>query len=185
MIRPLNISLQNNTRRERRTADLLHRFTEQFDLAPWLYTSELIVDENSRPHSHPVLTLNISKNDDEDMLLSVFIHEQFHWFEENFSQRRDLAILETKSVFPSVPVHRPEGAGSESSTRLHLLVCYLESQALSQLIGVAKAQRVIQQLSRDHYCWVYRMVLENPQPIRRILINNGLWPEAVNQVFEP
>lgn len=181
----LSIRLQNNTTRERQAARLLHGFAEQYDLAPWIYTSELLVDENSLPHSHPVLTLNTGRNDDPAMLLSLFIHEQLHWFEEEFSERRDRAILRTESVFPTVPVNRPEGAGSEASTRLHLLVCYLELQALTQLLGAGTAHRIIRTLSRDHYCWVYRMILENPQPIRRILIENGLWPQALIDVDKP
>ncbi len=185
MTSPLKVRLQNDSGPERYTACLLHRFTEQYDLAPWIYTHTLFVDENSHPHSHPVLTLNASKNDDEAMLLSLFIHEQLHWFEEKHAERRDRAIVETKSVFPCVPAHRPEGAGSETSTRLHLLVCYLELQAMTQLLGVADSLKVIGDLSRHHYCWVYRTVLDNPQPIRRILLDNGLWPEALHQLAEP
>ncbi len=55
----------------------------------------------------------------------------------------------------------PQGAPDESSTRLHLLVCYLEFQIMLLLVGAEAAREVMKTLGRDHYSWVYSTVLND------------------------
>ena len=57
------------------------------------------------------------------------------------------------------------GARDEQSTYLHLVICDLELQAMSRLVGEEKAREVIQ--GWEHYTWIYEQVLGNPE-VRRV-----------------
>ncbi len=58
-----------------------------------------------------------------------------------------------------VPQGRPYGARSASSTYLHLIVCYLELEALKSFLGERPARRVL--ATQTHYVWIYATVLSN------------------------
>lgn len=175
----VNITLKNDTPAETRARTALLALLARHDLTGWIFTNTVEVDETAWPHSHPVLTLNAQHTDNEAMFLAEFLHEQLHWFEEEHSEDRDRAIMETAHYYPSVPSARPEGAGDEGSTRLHLLVCYLEYQALKRLQGNKRARQTITALSRHHYCWVYRTVLRDERKIAAIIRKYGLLPEPL------
>lgn len=48
---------------------------------------------------------------------------------------KDAAYKELQPMFPKVPVGYPGGAESEVSTYKHIMVCYLEYQAVKSLVG--------------------------------------------------
>ena len=180
----VDITLKNGTPAETRARGALLELLTKHDLTGWIFTNAVEVDETAWPHSHPVLTLNTQHTDNESMFLAEFLHEQLHWFEEERATDRDGAILETARYYSSVPSARPEGAGDEGSTRLHLLVCFLEYQALKRLQGNKRARRTITALSRHHYCWVYRTVLRDERKIEAIIRKFGLLPEPLLRVAE-
>lgn len=184
MSEKLKVRLARGSEAEARTGRSLRRLQRRYALEPWLWTREVMVDEQGIPHSHPLLTLNTTHADNELMLLAELVHEQLHWFEEAHADARDRAIEATRALFPQVPIDRPEGAGSEASTRLHLLVCTLEHDALRHLASPQAARLAIEALSRHHYCWVYRTVLDHTAPLRRLLRVHGLWPPALASMAE-
>jgi hypothetical protein len=100
-----------------------------------------VIDERAIPHSHPVLTLHTRHLQDDELFLSTFVHEQFHWFLVQNEKDRDDAIKELRALFPTVPSRGPEGAQDENSTYLHLLDCYLEYRAVQQLLGELRRGR--------------------------------------------
>jgi len=60
----------------------------------------------------------------------------------------------------------------ERSTYLHLIVCMLELQALTELLDEPRAR---QQLERwTHYTWVYRTVLKDTEQLGRVLQRHGI-----------
>jgi hypothetical protein len=177
----IDIQLAHSSAAERRICARLRELLRRKDLAPWTWTTELTVDERSYPHSHPRLTLNTACGEDDELLLATFVHEQLHWFEESRAEARDRAIEATRTPFPEVPTQRPAGAGSENSTRLHLLVCQLEFEALCRLLGPDPARETIERLSRHHYGWVYRTVLTQGGVLRRLLKEHDLWPEVLSK----
>ena len=75
------------------------------------------------------------------------LHEQFHWFLTNHVERAktNAALTELRALYPTVPTALPAGAMGERSTYLHLIVCHLELQALTALLGEQSAR---QQLER-------------------------------------
>lgn len=172
----LQIILKNGTPAEIRKRLALLAILEKYDVSGWIFTNTVEVDETAMPHSHPVLTLNAEDDQDEPMCLATFVHEQLHWFEEQHAESRDRAIEETVQYYPEVPSARPEGAGSEYSTRLHLLVCHLEHEAMRRLLGPEAARQVIDALSRHHYRWVYRTVLSDGHRIGEIIRKYDLLP---------
>jgi hypothetical protein len=176
MSEPLRIRLRHDSAREQGTAAALERVMTTYDLEGLVITRDVEIDETGRPHSHPDLTLTTQYEHDEHRLLAEFVHEQLHWFEETHGDQRDIAIARTKELYPSVPSDPPEAADDENSTRLHLLVCYLEYQALKCLIGAHAAHETIDALSRHHYRWVYRTVLQDEAAIGRLIDSYFLRP---------
>jgi hypothetical protein len=150
-------------------------------LDPWTFTETVRIAEGEMPHSHPVLTMNTAYANDPVMALSEFLHEQLHWFEEAHAGPRDRFIAATQLAYPKVPAARPEGAGGESSTRLHLLVCHLEHQALASLIGRGPARVAMHRLSRHHYNWVYRTILRDETLLADLVRAHGLLPAALRR----
>lgn len=157
----LEITLKNGADRERRTEDQLRRLLSEYDVARWTYTREIVIDESSIPHSHPVLTLHTRHLEEDLYLLSTFVHEQFHWLEEEQADERDAAIADFRELYPEVPVGRPDGGRDENSTYLHLIVCDLEYQAMTILVGQETAEEVM--AGWNHYEWIYDQVINNPE----------------------
>jgi hypothetical protein len=180
----LQISLKNGTPAEARMREIVTSLPREYNLAGWILTNVIEIDEGCWPHSHPVLTLNTAFEQNVTMVLTEFVHEQLHWFEEEHADRRDLAIEETKRYYRDVPSARPEGAGDELSTRLHLLICYLEYQAMKLLTGPEKAKEVMLALSRHHYCWVYRTILRDEEKLAGIIRKYDLVPEPLRERVE-
>lgn len=175
----VNILLKTGTSAEVETRTALLSLIEKYPLHDWLFTLRVEIDENSWSHSHPTLTLDTRHRNNDLLLLSVFIHEQLHWFEEEHTTDRDLAIEETKRYYPNVPSAPPQGAFDEPSTRLHLLVCYLEFQIMKHLVGTETARQVMLTLGRDHYSWVYWTVLDDESNIAQIIRKYDLLPEGL------
>lgn len=156
----LNIRLANGTEREAATKSELEAIVAKYDLDHWVFTQDIVIDAESIPHSHPVLTLHTRHLGDEPALLATFLHEQFHWLEEERPAAREAAVAEFRARFPDVPFGRPNGGRDAYSTYLHLIVCDLEYAAVSELLGQAAAHETLS--ANTHYVWIYRQVLENP-----------------------
>jgi hypothetical protein len=175
----VNLTLRHGTAAEARTRALLLELMNKYDLRPFLFTTDIIIDEMAIPHSHPVLTLSAAPDSSPEHLLAIFIHEELHWFEEQHAAIRDRAVERTRDRYHEVPIERPDGSGDEWSTRLHLLVCYLEYQTLKALLGVAVAETTIRDLARHHYRWVYATVLRDEQEIGEIAREFDFLPDAL------
>jgi len=170
----LEIQLHSGTPLEERGRDQLHRLLHTYDLRKWLFTREVLIQSGVIPHSHPVLTLNTRYVDDDTAQLATFVHEQLHWFLTDHVERAktEAALTELRALYPTVPTALPAGAMGERSTYLHLIVCALELQALTELLG---EQRARQQLERwTHYTWVYRTVLTETEKIGDLVRRHGV-----------
>lgn len=168
----LRIVLQNNSPAERQVlARLARLFVEYEALQRWLFTGGMVIDEGTRiPHSHPVLTMNTRIEGDVD-LLSVLVHEQLHWLANEREDAVEKAVTDFREFFPEVPVGGREGARDESSSYLHLVVCDLEFQALTELVGEERAREHLATMT--HYVWIYQQVLEEPR-VREVNTRHAL-----------
>jgi ketosteroid isomerase-like protein len=171
---PIEIRLHSGTPLEERGRDQLHRLLQTHDVRKWLFTREILIQSRVIPHSHPVLTLNTRYVDDDTAQLATFVHEQIHWFLTDHvgHARTNAAVSELRGLYPQAPTAPPEGARDEWSTYLHLIVCSLELQALTELIGEHGARK---QLERwEHYTWVYRTVLTDTEKIAGLVRRHGV-----------
>ncbi|HEV8484265.1 MAG TPA: hypothetical protein VGV87_12030 [Blastocatellia bacterium] len=170
----IEISVKNGSERENQTKAQLERLLKQYNLAKWIFTTKVIIDQAEIPHSHPVLTLHTRHLGNDDALLSTFIHEQIHWFEEQHAAERDKAIKELEAIYPEAPGGPPEGARDKNSTYLHLMVCYLEYLGMIELVGPEKARHVIEESSHNYYKWIYATVLKDGPKIAAVLEKHKL-----------
>jgi len=144
------------TAREIQTKTMLERVLADYDLKRYLFTKTVVIEERAINHAFPVLTLNARFADSEDELLASFIHEQLHWHLREGAGMSD-AVATLRRWYPRVPIGGREGAETEYSTYGHLIDCFLEVQAVRQLIGPERTTRVIE--DKGHYTWIYKTVL--------------------------
>lgn len=170
----LTVDLVHGTEREIATKEQLLALLKKYDLSKWLFTKRVRIEEGATPHSHPVLTLNTRHLGDDTRLLSVFIHEQLHWFVSKRFQQTKAAIDELRTLYPQVPGEQPQGARTEESTYLHLIVCYLEYCTLTELVGIEKATKVLESL--PYYRWIYKTVRTDTKRIKDIIQRYKLMP---------
>jgi hypothetical protein len=115
----------------------------------------------------PVLTLNTQYLENDTAQVATFLHEQLHWFLVRDQAALASATADLERLYPEAPDAPPQGAGGRRSTHLHLLVCLLEFDAVRDLLGESTARQTLGAF--PYYTWVYREVLERPEPIRQIL----------------
>lgn len=165
------IGLQHGSEPEAQMAAELRALLRKYDLQPWILTRRVLIDESTIPRSHPILTIHTRHIGDEHGLLSTFVHEQLHWLEEApWLGRFNGAMAEYRRIFPDVPDSSSGGARDDVSTYRHLLVCDLEFQAMTAIVGEAVARKTLNRFS--HYEWIYEQVLTDPR-IREVALRHG------------
>ena len=162
-------TLAHGTASEAETRDQLQRLLANYDLSDWLWTRKIVIDEDSIPHSHPVLTLHTRHRNEDMLLLSTFVHEEYHWYETAHSDDTSAAITEFKAKFPGLPAGGLDGAGDEESSYLHMIVCYAEWQKMKALVGPERARQIMEFWAGDHYRAIYRLVLANQAAVGEVV----------------
>jgi hypothetical protein len=171
---PLTIRTAHNSAPELATKAQLERLIAAHDLSQWTFTHEIVIDEKSIPHSHPVLTLHTRHLKQDDQLLSTYLHEQLHWFLTGHPAETKAAEQDLVKLYSNVPVGYPDGANDTESTYLHLLVCELEQQADRVVLGDQRTIEVMQFWAGDHYRWVYHTVIHDEAKIEDVLKRHHL-----------
>jgi hypothetical protein len=166
----LHIRLKNGTPIEERKKEQIERLAKQYDLKKWTITRDLLIEQGVRPHSSPVLTLNGRWSDDDDLALSMYLHEQAHWvlMERHRGRMIDL-YRDLKGLIPGLPTEFPQGSGDERDTYIHLAVIMLEWQGMEDLFGADRARKVMDLKKTDHYTAIYPAVLEHREGLQKIL----------------
>lgn len=165
------IGLSNGTKAEAVIANELRNLMRTYSLEPWIITRKILIDKDQIPHSHPVLTIHTRHIGEELELLATFIHEQLHWLEEEpWLEDFRAAMKDLERIFPEVPSSAEGGARDKQSTYRHLLVCDMELQALTTLIGEKAARDTLSRAT--HYEWIYGRVLGDPR-IRKVALRHG------------
>jgi len=164
------IRLEHDSAAERQTLQHLQRLLGEYDVTRWKFAPEVLIDEETGiPHSHPVLTLGTRDRSDAD-LLSTYVHENLHWY-ISAHEGTGGAIADFEEMFPDAPGPDAGGARDPHSSRLHLIVCRLEYEAMAELIGEPQARELL--AGMQHYQWVYDKVLNDPR-IPEVLAKNGI-----------
>lgn len=170
----LSIRLAHDSERERQTQAQLERLLQTYDVSRWAITRDIIIDETEIPHSHPVLTLHARHLKDDDLLLSTFLHEQTHWWLDEHPAERAAAVRELRRLYPRIPVGYPEGSDAAEVNYDHLIIIYIEYRADQRLLGELRARAVMQFLASDHYRWLYREILRDPEKVGAVVKAHGL-----------
>lgn len=125
----------------------------------------------------PLLTLNTDFLDDDEMQLSVFLHEQAHWIVAK-AEGRDAAVEQLRRMYPD-----PPDAGFR--TYQHLLVAWVELDAMAELIGEERARQLLEakvkRLTPEPisdvdtiYRWYNGRVLEDTAVIGALVAEHGM-----------
>ncbi len=163
---------------EDQTRAQIQRVLKEYDLSGWIWTRTVVIDSGAIPHSHPRLTLHTRHRGDDLLLLSTFVHEQYHWYASAHQREIGSAIADLRKMYPEVPVSEPDGAADEQSSYLHIVVCYAEYEKMKALVGPERARQVMEFWARDHYRKIYRLVLDNEQPVGAVVRRHGLLPRV-------
>ncbi|HUL75460.1 MAG TPA: hypothetical protein VLT86_20270 [Vicinamibacterales bacterium] len=163
----VKITVKRGSDRELRTKAELEKVLRDYDLTKYLFTRDVVIEEQAINHAFPELTLNARFADSEDDLLSSFVHEELHWHLRDRGSVMPRVVADLRQLYPRVPVGGTEGAETEYSTYGHLIDCYLEILADRQLIGPERTAAVIAR--KGHYTWIYKTDLQDEPRIATIV----------------
>jgi endonuclease/exonuclease/phosphatase (EEP) superfamily protein YafD len=166
----LNIRLQHNSRPEHLRMGQIRRLAAKYDLKKYTITRDIVIDETAINHSYPVLTMNLRFGDNDDRVLSIYVHEQAHWVlgERHRRQWREM-LLDLRQMYPNLRIEPPHGDGKEGSSYMHLVVIMLEWQALEELIGAGRARDVLKFKREQNYKDLFTTVMNNRDQMEKFL----------------
>lgn len=176
---PVRISTASGSPPEEATRAQLERLPQRYDLSPWTFTEEVMIQEGAIPHSHPTLTLSTRHLDDDGLLLSTYLHEQLHWRMGTVRERAWAAVEDFATRYPDLPTDLPQGSGDKIGTYFHLIICPLEIASVLALAGEDEARRVLDFWCGDHYTAIYRIVRDDASNVAAVLARHDLTLEWV------
>ena len=171
------IDLSHAERNAIAVREMLIALSTKYALGPYEYCKEVSIAPGVLPYSHPVIRLNTALFT-ETALLANYLHEQMHWYVTWYSHKHTdkwrsvWTALEYR--YPDPPIGRGEGADTLASTHLHLIVNWLEIEALSSLIGAEAARAHVVQL--HYYRWIYASVLRDWDALKGLYASHQLVP---------
>lgn len=165
----VDIRTAHDTQAEKSAAHVLAAVLATYDLRRWMFTDVVAVDESILGgFSHPLTISPPRLTKRPAMALSTFLHEQLHWIE---GPGTDSATAEASERWPDPPPP-PAGCHNAQSTWLHMSVCALEYQSLSEVIGESAAREELAQ--HVVYSWLYEQILADPPWFSDYLERHGL-----------
>ncbi len=165
----VDVRTVHGTETELAGAAALRDVLAQHDLRRWMFTDLARVDEQIRGgFSHPLTISPALLLRRPATALTTFLHEQLHWTQ---GPGIDNATTEARARWPDPPPP-PAGGHDAESTWLHLTVCALEYQSLSELLGPSAAAGELRQ--HQHYAWIYGQILDDPGWFSGFLHRHGL-----------
>lgn len=174
----VDVDLEHARREGDRVRDMLMALRRRHDLARYEYTRIVRIVPGGDTVAHPVLQLGNRFADNEDQLLSTYLHEQMHWYLWHLEtpERDALAPFYDELVrrYPDAPIELPDGARGYTATYVHLVVNWLEIAATSEFIGRARAEAVA--AAQRSYRWLYRIVLRDWDALGELYARHGLAP---------
>ena len=167
----VDIDLGEAEREADRIRTWLIALRRRHDLARFEFTRHVRIVPAGPTYSHPILTLGTRFTETEDLLLSTYLHEQMHWYLWLLGGPDHDPVApffdELVRRYPQAPIWLPEGARSYEQTYMHLVVCWLEIEAAAELIGRARANRILD--TQWGYRWIYRTVIADRDSLGDLL----------------
>jgi lysophospholipase L1-like esterase len=113
----ISITLGHNSERERETRQQLQRLLSSYDLGTYTFTHDVVIDEQSIPHS-PVLKHHTRHLNSDEELLSTYVHEQLHWYRSEHSWQTALPSQTCERFIPG-----SQSAAAMAGTMKKVLTC--------------------------------------------------------------
>ena len=174
----IDLDLDHALREAERVRDMLAALRRRHDLTRYEYTTVVRIAPGSDTFAHPVLTLGNRFAENEDLLLSTYLHEQMHWYLWHLgTPDRDMVAPfydELVRRYPDAPIELPDGARNYDATYTHLVVNWLEVAATSEFIGRERATAVHR--NTRTYRWIYRTVLKDWDMLAELYERQGIVP---------
>ncbi len=174
----IDLDLDHARREAERVRGMLQALRRRHDLSRFEYTRVVRVMPGGDTFSHPILTLGNRFAENEDTLLSTYLHEQMHWYLWYLGtpERDPVAPFFDELVrrYPEAPTELPDGARNYESTYLHLVINWLEVAATAEFIGRRRAVAVAD--VQRSYRWIYRTVLRDWDALQELYERHGLVP---------
>lgn len=174
----IDIDLDHARREADRVRDLLQALRRRHDLSRFEYTKVIRIVPGGDTFSHPILTLGNRFADNEDLLLSTYLHEQMHWYLWYLGTPETDPVApffdELVRRYPEAPTELPDGARNYESTYLHLVINWLEVAATAEFIGRHRAMAVAD--VQRTYRWIYRTVIRDWDALQELYERHGLVP---------
>ena len=174
----IDLDLDHARREAERVRGMLQALRRRHDLSRFEYTRVVRIMPGGDTFSHPMLTLGNRFAENEDLLLSTYLHEQMHWYlwYLDTPERDPVAPFFDELVrrYPEAPTELPDGARNYESTYLHLVINWLEVAATAEFIGRHRAVAVAD--VQRSYRWIYRTVLRDWDPLQELYERHGLVP---------
>jgi len=174
----IDLDLDHARREAERVQGMLQALRRRHDLSRYEYTRLVRLVPGSDTYSHPILTLGNRFAENEDLLLSTYLHEQMHWYLWYLGTPEFDPVApfldELVRRYPEAPTDLPDGARSYEATYLHLVINWLEVAATSEFIGRVRACAVAE--AQRTYRWIYRTVLRDWDQLAELFDRHGLTP---------
>jgi hypothetical protein len=174
----IDVDLDHARREADRVRDMLQALRRRHDLSRFEYTKVIRIVPGGDTFSHPILTLGNRFADNEDLLLSTYLHEQMHWYLWYLGtpEKDPVAPFFDELVrrYPEAPTELPDGARNYESTYLHLVINWLEVAATAEFIGRHRAVAVAD--VQRTYRWIYRTVIRDWDALQELFERHGLVP---------
>jgi hypothetical protein len=172
----IEFTTEHSAESEKETIELIKSLNKAYDLTKWQFSDAVHINKKAIPHSHPILTLHTRHNKPQeiDLLLSTYLHENIHWYLDAHQTELTDIITVLKKRFPNIAVGYPEGARDEYSSYLHIVVCFLELDAIRQLLSDTRYDKIVRFWQQDHYTRIYKLVVEHDNEIAMLIKQHKL-----------
>ncbi|MGJ3235594.1 hypothetical protein [Marivirga sp.] len=159
----------------------LKRIVSEYEIDDWMFTNTIQMAHGEDAHSHPVLTMNTNHLDDDEVQLSVFLHENAHWFvgDDAKDTAENAAIAELKELFPNPP------APKQKNLYHHIMVVWVEYDAMLELFDAKEANAIMERkieyyikgnrksLLSKNYVWYNDIVMNKVEKVSEIMKKYG------------
>jgi|GEM_PF-5641221 len=166
---------------KQRAREQLDNIMKTYDLDDWIFTDVVKIVHGEDARSYPTLQMNTNHLDDDDIQLSIFIHENAHIFvaDDEKDEAENTVIHELRSLFPNPP------EPMQKNLYHHIMVVWLEYDGLIELFNEKNAREIINRkidyYTRDNpksllsknYVWYNNVVMDNPQKIGKLMKEFG------------
>jgi hypothetical protein len=159
----------------------INRIINDYDLDDWVFTDVVKIVHGEDARSYPVLQMNTDFLEDDEIQLSIFIHENAHIFiaRDEKDEAENRVIRKLRSLFPNPP------APLQKNLYHHIMVAWIEYDALIELFNEQKAreimERKIKYFTRDNlesplfqnYAWYNHTAMNHPEKVGQLMMEFG------------